>query len=47
MVETEQVHDRGLEIMDVDFVFDDAKSQFIGLAVIETGLSRPRPPSTS
>ena len=37
VVEAQQVHDRGLQIVDVDFVLDDAEAQFVGLAVVQAG----------
>ena len=33
VIESEQVHEGGLEIVDVNFVFSDPKSQFVGSAV--------------
>ncbi len=38
MVEAEEVHDRGLQVVDVDLVFDDAETEVIGLAVVEARL---------
>ena len=38
VIEAQQVQDRGLQIVDVDFVFHDAEAQFVGLAVMQAGL---------
>ena len=32
MIETEQVHDGGVQIVNVDFVFGDVESELVGLA---------------
>src|SRR5678816_680787 len=37
VIESKQVHDRRLQIMDVNFVLDDGKSEFVRLAVGDAG----------
>ena len=36
LVEAQQVHQSGLEVVDVDFVLGDSKSEFVGFSVRET-----------
>jgi hypothetical protein len=38
VVETEQVHHRGLEVVNVNFVLGDAETEFVGAAVVESSL---------
>ncbi len=38
VIKAQQVHDRGLQVMDVDFIFSDLKAEFIRLAVVEAAL---------
>ena len=42
VVEAEQVQDRGVEVVDVDAVFDGAEAEFVGLAEDGAGLRRRR-----
>jgi len=41
--ETHEPQDRGVEVVDVDFVFDGLESEFVGGAVDVALLLRPRP----
>ena len=36
VVETEQVENGGVEIVDVDFIFDGVEAEFVGFAVLDT-----------
>ena len=38
VIETKQVQDSGLEIVDMDFVAGNRKTEFVGLAIIEAPL---------
>ena len=46
VIEAQQVQDRGVQVVDVDRVFDGLEAEFVGRAVDVARLSRRRRPST-
>ena len=44
VIEAEEVEERGVEVVDVDFVFDDAEAEFVGRA--EDGAAFTPPPAS-